>query len=88
MMFSAIEAERANIPISRSCALFGVSESGFHAWRKRRPSARQLEDMVLLAHIRSQYATSHETYGSPRMTVELKEDGLVSGASSCRSPDA
>jgi transposase InsO family protein len=35
--------------------------------------------MVLLAHIRSQFQTSHETYGSPRMTVELKEDGLRVG---------
>jgi len=35
--------------------------------------------MVLLAHIRSQFSTSNETYGAPRMHVELKEDGLDIG---------
>lgn len=79
MKFRVIEAEKASVPIARGCCALGVSESGFHAWQRRAPSARQLEDMVLLAHIRSQFQTSHETYGSPRMTVELKEDGLQVG---------
>jgi putative transposase len=79
MKFRVIESEKADIPIACSCATLGVSKSGFHAWQKRSPSARQLKDMVLLAHIRSQFQTSHETYGSPRMTVELKEDGLSVG---------
>ncbi|CAN1555038.1 Tra5 Transposase and inactivated derivatives [Caulobacteraceae bacterium] len=35
--------------------------------------------MVLLAHVRSQFFTSHETYGSPRMTVELNEAGVAVG---------
>ena len=35
--------------------------------------------MVLLAHIRAQFFTSHETYGSPRMTAELKEAGICVG---------
>jgi len=79
MKFRVIEAEKACVPIARGCAALGVSESGFHAWQRRGPSAHQLQDMVLLAHIRSQFQTSHETYGSPRMTVELKEDGLQVG---------
>lgn len=36
--------------------------------------------MVLLAHIRAQFTTSHDTYGSPRMTVELKEGWLRVGS--------
>ena len=35
--------------------------------------------MVLLAHIRSQFVLSYETYGSPRMHVELCEDGVPVG---------
>jgi transposase InsO family protein len=35
--------------------------------------------MVLLAHIRAQFLTSNETYGAPRMHVELKEEGLAVG---------
>ena len=32
-----------------------------------------------MAHIRARFSTSHETYGAPRMHVELKEDGLQVG---------
>ena len=35
--------------------------------------------MILLAHIRSQLKASHETYGSPRMDVELQEAGINVG---------
>jgi putative transposase len=79
MRFRVIEAEKAKVPIRRSCALLDVSESGFYAWQGREPSQRQRDDMVLLAHVRSQFFTSHETYGSPRMTVELKEAGVAIG---------
>jgi putative transposase len=79
MMFRVIDAEKAVTPIHRGCALFGLSSSGFYAWKGRAPSQRQKTDTVLLAHIRSQFYTSHETYGSPRMTVELNEDGLPVG---------
>lgn len=79
MMFRVIDAEKASIPVHRGCTLFGVSVSGYYAWKRRAPSQRQKDDMVLLAHIRSRFATSRETYGSPRMTVELQEDGLQAG---------
>ncbi len=55
------------------------SQWGFYAWRSRSPSKRQLDDMVLLAHVRTQFAISNETYGSPRMHAELVEEGLTVG---------
>ena len=79
MMFQVIEAQKAEIAINQSCQIFGVSQSGFYAWQGRTPSQRQLDDMVLLAHIRSQFSLSHETYGSLRMMIELKENGLSVG---------
>jgi putative transposase len=79
MRFRLIDANKAGITIDRMCALMDVSVSGFYAWKNRDPSKRQLDDMVLLAHIRSQFASSHETYGAPRMHVELKEDGVDVG---------
>ena len=77
MTFKVIDAEKAKIPVRRSCSLLNVSMSGYYAWRSRQPSQRQRRDMVLLAHIRAQFTTLHETYGSPRMTVELREGGIV-----------
>jgi transposase InsO family protein len=79
MRFRLIDANKAGMPIDRMCALMDVSVSGFYAWKDREPSQRQLDDMVLLAHIRSQFASSHETYGAPRMHVELREDGVPVG---------
>ena len=79
MRFRLIDTMKAEIPVERMCALLGVSVSGYHAWRHRGPSRRQLDDMVILAHIRAQFATSNESYGSPRMHVELREDGVQAG---------
>jgi len=39
----------------------------------------QLDDMIILAHIRNQFELSRETYGSPRMYVELNEEGIRAG---------
>jgi transposase InsO family protein len=56
-----------------------VRASGYFAWKNRSASALQHEDLVLLAHVRSAFRRSHETYGSPCMTHELREQGLVPG---------
>lgn len=70
---------KAEMPVERMCALLDVSVSGYHAWRHRGPSRRQLDDMVILTLIRVQFATSKESYGSPRMHAELREDGVQVG---------
>jgi len=79
MKFRLIDANKANTPIDRMCVLLNVSASGYYAWRSRSASQRQLDDMVLLAHIRSQFALSNETYGSPRMHAELCDEGIQAG---------
>ena len=79
MRFRLIDQAKKAFPVHRLCKVLGVSQSGYFAWRNRKPSRRQLDDMVLLAHIRAQFATSNETYGAPRMHVELQEDGLDVG---------
>jgi putative transposase len=79
MSFALIDAKKAEIPVETACAVLGVSVSGFYAWKSRPASTRQTNDMILLAHIRAQFSTSNETYGSPRMHFELKESGLSIG---------
>ncbi len=51
MIYEAIDAKEAEIPVHRGCRLFGVSMSGYYAWKRRQPSRRQDDDMILLAHI-------------------------------------
>ena len=79
MSFALIDAKRANVSVATACSVLGVSVSGFYAWKNRRASPRQQRDMILLAHIRAEFSTSNETYGSPRMHAELKESGLAIG---------
>ena len=79
MRFKLIDEAKKEFPVHRLCSVLGVSESGYFAWKERPASRRQNEDLILLAHIRSQFSISNETYGAPRMHVELKEDGLEVG---------
>ena len=57
----------ARLAINRMCRVLGVSQSGFFAWQERSACLRQQQDMVYLAHIRTAFALSNGTYGSPRM---------------------
>ena len=75
MTFGFIEAEKASFPISRMCRVLGVSQSGFFAWQERPACRRQQQDMVYLAHIRTAFALSNGSYGSPRMHRDLVDEG-------------
>lgn len=79
MRFAFVEEHRHEIPVSRLCNIMNVSAGGYRAWRGRPMSLNQRKDMVVLAHIRDQFAQSLGSYGRPRMTEELKELGLSVG---------
>ena len=61
------------------CALYGVTRGGFYAWQRRSPSARSLEDAQLLDRVRLVHTRSRGNYGSPRVTGQLRLDGLEVG---------
>ena len=79
MRFELVDAAKKEFPVQRLCKVLGVSESGYFAWKGRPACRRQRKDMVLLAHVRSAFASSNGTYGSPRMTHELRDHGLQVG---------
>ena len=79
MRFRLIDAAKREFPVQRLCKVLGVSQSGYFAWKDRPACRRKHEDMVLLAHIRSAFALSNATYGSPRMTRELRDEGITIG---------
>jgi putative transposase len=79
MSFRLVDEAKKEFPVHRLCRVLGISQSGYFAWKRRPACRRQHEDMVLLAHVRSAFAPSNGTYGSPRMTRELRDDGLTVG---------
>jgi putative transposase len=58
------------------CHILDVSRSAYYAWRKRPKSARTEANEHLLDHIRQVYQASRGLYGSPRVTAELRAQGM------------
>jgi len=59
------------------CQVLNVSRSGYYAWRKRPPlSKRSQRRAELSRQIKRAYEESRRSYGSPRITVELKSCGV------------
>lgn len=58
------------------CQVLQVSRSGYYAWRDRPPGVREQRRVELVKQIRRVHEDSRGTYGSPRITVELKESNV------------
>jgi len=61
------------------CRVLGVSRSGYYKWAKHIDSDRQKSNEHLLVRIRDAYVRGRGTYGSPRVTAELKSKGIPCG---------
>ena len=60
------------INVQRACVVLGVSQSGYYAWKERPPSARTLRHAWLAGEIAQVHKDSGATYGSLRVTAELR----------------
>jgi putative transposase len=58
------------------CKVLKVSRSSYYGWLVRKPGKRDLENFELLDRIKKVYESSKRTYGSPRVTIALLEEGL------------
>jgi putative transposase len=74
-----MSTHQAVFRIAVMARVLGVSESGFHAWRRRAASAHAIADVALLKRIRTIHAGSRETYGAPRVHAELRAGGEKHG---------
>ena len=70
---------QADYPITTMCRLLGVSTSGYYAWVDRGPSTRDEANARLLETINGIHQQSRRTYGAPRITAELREEGHLVG---------
>ena len=79
MRYQYIREQRQEYSVKRMCQLLGVTRSGYYAWQPEKAGVRALENQVLMEHIRHEYKTSRQTYGSPRMWASLLRKGVVCG---------
>lgn len=59
------------------CKVLGVSRSGYYKWLQEKPSKRAVENQEITTKIRSIHEKSDRTYGSPRITAELRSRGVA-----------
>lgn len=75
MKYAFIEGQRGNHNVVDLCRALKVSRSGFYDWLQRQPSKRKQENKALAGIIRDVHKDTLQSYGSPRMHVELSELG-------------
>ena len=59
------------------CKTLSVSRSGFYSWSRRPESQHDQDNDRLLSHIRMIHTASDRRYGSPRVTVALRDKGII-----------
>jgi putative transposase len=69
-------------PLSTMCRTFGVSPSGFHAWRARPESARAKHDRRLKVLVHASLNGGRGYYGSPRIYISWSGRSPSAGSGS------
>ncbi len=77
MRYQFIKKHGGQHSITALCRTMEVSVSGYYAWCKRPLSQRQQENACLLKKLRAAYNRSKQTYGSPRLYHELRDQGAA-----------
>ena len=70
---------RSVFRVKKMCRVLNISRSAYYGWKRRPMSIRKKRNKELMDHIRKAYALGRKTYGSPRVTRELKSQGIVCG---------
>jgi putative transposase len=65
------------VAVTWACKTLEVSRSGYYAWLSRGESERDKENAMFLERIRAIHEKSDRTYGSPRVTEDLRAEGFV-----------
>lgn len=79
MTYQFITQHRQEFPVQRMCQVLDVSESGYSAWKHRKPSRRTLANGHLATRLCQAHEASHRMYGSRRIQAELLEQGVNLG---------
>jgi transposase InsO family protein len=74
-----VDDHRDAYGVKRLCQVLGVNRSSYYKWLDGAEArvAREQADQALAKQIRAVHAEANGAYGSPRVTAELRETGLV-----------
>ncbi|HCA88333.1 MAG TPA: hypothetical protein DEQ61_24435 [Streptomyces sp.] len=72
-----VEDHQRRHGVKRLCDILGLSRSSFYYWRRTAAAraARQVVEAGIAARIRKVHQESDGTYGAPRITAELRDEG-------------
>jgi transposase InsO family protein len=71
----AAQRDHYRIPHTTACRALGVSRSWFYQHKDRQLTPQQARRAALAAEVRRLFAAHRGTYGSPRITADLREAG-------------
>jgi len=71
----AAQRDEHQIPHAVACRALGVSRSWFYKWKDRALTPRAARRQALAAEVRRLFKAHRGTYGSPRITADLREAG-------------
>jgi putative transposase len=74
--YQFIEEHRKDYPVSVLCETLEVSVSGYYQWRQRPTSQQTRSDAHLAEQLQVAYHANRGVYGSPRLHVEMQEQGI------------
>jgi putative transposase len=73
--FISSQRTEHQVPHAICCRALGVSQAWYYKWRDRPPTPRQPRRTQLAEAVGEVFTDSHDTYGSPRVVLELRAQG-------------
>jgi len=79
MKYWFMDQHRSTHGVQKMCRIIGASRSGYYIWKKQPQNRTQKENEKILMEIKEVHTKSRRTYGSPRITDELRSNGTKCG---------
>jgi len=79
MKYEFIDRHRSAFRVMKMCQVLEVSRSAYYAWKRRPESVTEQRNRKLLDEIKQIWERSRRLYGSPRITSDLHDQGILCG---------
>ena len=84
MRYGFIHQERKAYALSRLCWIMKVSRSGYYTWKKRQGRSPSASRCRLLERVKRLHEETRGSYGSRRVSRQLRQEGFEVGRSQAR----